>query len=159
MSVAEKKAAWIADYRMLVALGLTNLQIADRLNMSMDNFRSRVKRYDCRLLTRQQSKAVDLIRVWADRGERFTHFDFPEELDRNEVQSALVYARQQGLVVELGKKKFPWTKSAVTVFGVPGAPERVPTLFWDDMSWKDDGFSVRFPSSVDSSGVLFDFKV
>lgn len=126
----ERRLAWIDDYNFLVDEGFSPAEIIERLNISPNNFYSRLKRWDCKRYTRDQVRIRKLIDIWIKNKERFSSFDFPEDIEGNEAFLVVRDALSAGEIVQLGKKNYRSGSASckMGVYGVPDAPERVPTL-------------------------------
>lgn len=142
--VDERRATFVDDYLMLVAEGLDEIQIAERMGRNPNAMVRRAIDSGCRVPTHGQARADALIARWVEHRERFTKFDFPFYLSQSDVNVSVHRALASGLVVTLGMKVHSWKTTRLTVYGHPDAPARIPTLMWDSLEWKkSDGFGAE----------------
>lgn len=127
-AVAERKAAWVADYLMMVEQCLTPEQMAARFGMSVDTFRTRVRRYGCRAYNSRELHAKQLLDGWVERRWRFTEFDFPFHMPRSEVVALVKEYLADGLIVKFGKVPV-MSKEPIRQYGHPDSLPNVSRGF------------------------------
>jgi hypothetical protein len=103
---AEKKAAFLEDYRHFASFGWPDEKIAKHFGCSFDALRLRLKRLGVPIrLDLDERKFVDYLNKLIDSRRPFTAESMPEGADPNFERMQFRKAAKEGRLMALGKKR------------------------------------------------------